>query len=220
MMQMAVFMSSRSHRRLTWSLAALAVSLAAASLSAQRTAAPENLPTERIFAALKLQDGMTVCEIGAGDGELSIAVAKIVGASGRVYTSELGDDRVESLRAAVKKSELSQITVVAGDPTDTKFPDEACDALFMRNVYHHFADPAAMNASIFKSLEPGGRLAVVDFTPPGKEADQPGDRSKDGMHGVSADSVARELKAAGFSIGDTVGGSNRWFMVVAMKPAL
>jgi SAM-dependent methyltransferase len=89
----------------------------------------------------------------------------------------------------------------------------------MRNVYHHFGDPAAMNASIFRSLKPGGRLAVVDFAPPGKEAERAADRGKDGMHGVSAETVARELKAAGFTVADTTAGTDRWFMVVAAKPA-
>ena len=211
--------SGHAHRRWAEIALILAVALVPLSASAQRSAAPGNLAPERIFAALKLQPGMTVCEIGAGNGDLSIAVAKIVDTSGKVYTSELGDDRIESLRAAVKKSELPQVIVVAGDPKETKFPDDGCDAVFLRNVYHHFADPAVMNVSIFKSLKAGGRLAVIDFTPPGKEADQPADRGKDGMHGVSADSVSRELKAAGFSVTDTVAGSDRWFMVVAAKPA-
>ena len=54
------------------------------------------IPTEKILAALGVREGMTVCEMGAGDGDLSIAAARHVGSSGRVYTSELGDDRVKS----------------------------------------------------------------------------------------------------------------------------
>jgi ubiquinone/menaquinone biosynthesis C-methylase UbiE len=145
-------------------------------------------------------------------------VAKIVGDKGKVYTSELGDDRVAGLDKAVKQSSLSHVTVVTGDPKETKFPDGCCDAIFMRNVYHHFADPAAMNASIVRSLKSGSRVAVVDFTPPDKEAERPGDRGKDGMHGVTAETVARELQAAGLTIVETVTGKDRWFMVVAMKP--
>jgi len=69
----------------------------------------------------------------------------------------------------------------------------------MRNVYHHFADPAAMNASISAALKPGGRLAIVDFSPPpGKEATRSADRAKDGMHGISVESLSREMKEAGF----------------------
>lgn len=190
---------------------------ATVALAAQRSAAPTDLPPDKIFAAVGVREGMTIGEIGAGDGALSIAVAKLVGTTGKVYTSELGEERVASLEKAVKKSELAHVTVITGDPNGTKFPEGCCDAIFMRNVYHHFADPAAMNASILRSLKPGGRLAVVDFTPP-KEAEQPADRGKDGMHGVTPDSVARELKAVGFTIVDTVVGKDRWFMVVAAKP--
>ena len=191
--------------------------VATVALAAQRSAAPTDLPPEKIFAALGVREGMTIGEIGAGDGGLTIAVAKLVGTTGKVYTSELGDERVGSLEKAVKNSELAHITVVAGDPNETKFPEGCCDAIFMRNVYHHFADPAVMNASIVRSLKPGARLAVIDFTPP-KEAEQPADRGKDGMHGVTPDSVARELKAVGLTIVDTVAGKDRWFMVVAAKP--
>ena len=176
------------------------------------------LATEKIFDAINVREGITVCEIGAGDGELSIAAARIVGPTGRVYTSELGDDRVKSLREKTSAARLAQITVVAGDADKTNFPDAACDALFMRNVYHHFADPTKMDASILAAVKPGGRVAVIDFTPPGKEAERPADRGKDGMHGVTADTVSRELKAAGFEPVSADAGSQRWFMVVAARP--
>ena len=174
------------------------------------------LTDERILAAIGAREGMTVCEMGAGDGELSIAAAKLVGPGGRVYTSELGDDRVKTLREKTSASGHSQISVVTGDPSRTNFPEGSCDALFMRNVYHHFADPAKMDASIFASVKPGGRVVVVDFTPP-KEAEQPEDRGKDGMHGVMPDTVTRELKNAGFEPVSS-DAAQRWFIVVAARP--
>jgi ubiquinone/menaquinone biosynthesis C-methylase UbiE len=179
-----------------------------------------SVATEKIFEALGLRAGLAVCEIGAGDGELSLAAARLVGPEGRVYTSELGDERVKSLQDRVAASGLAQVTVVAGDPVKTNFPDGACGALFMRNVYHHFADPAAMNASIAAALQPGARLAVVDFAPPGEEAGRPADRSRDGTHGISAESVSRELAAAGFEPVATEAGAGRWFLVVVRKPGV
>jgi ubiquinone/menaquinone biosynthesis C-methylase UbiE len=183
---------------------------------AQRSSS--TIPTEKIFEALGLREGITVCEVGAGDGELSIAAARSVGPNGRVYTSELGDDRVKTLRQKVSEIALPQIVVVAGDPEKTNFPDAACDALFMRNVYHHFGEPARMNASIAAALKPGGRVAIVDFTPPDAEAPTPAERGKDGMHGVMSESVSRELKAAGFEDVCSELGEQRWFMVVVRKP--
>jgi ubiquinone/menaquinone biosynthesis C-methylase UbiE len=176
------------------------------------------IASEQIFDALRLRDGVTVCEIGAGDGDLTIAAARLVGPQGRVYTSELGEGRVNTLRERVAKSTLAQITVVAGDPGRTNFPDEACDAIFMRNVYHHFEEPAVMNASIAAALKPGGRLAVVDFAPPNKEAERAADRDEDGRHGVSAESVSRELREAGLEPVSSDSGAQRWFMVVVAKP--
>ncbi len=56
-----------------------------------------------------------------------------------------------------------------------------------------------MNASIAMALKSGGRLAVVDFTPPpGNEAACPADRGKDGMHGITAETLSRELRDAAF----------------------
>jgi len=39
------------------------------------------------------------------------------------------------------------------------FPAERC-------VYHHLTEPSGINASLLRSLRPGGVLAVVDFPPP------------------------------------------------------
>ena len=185
--------------------------------SAQRPGS--TIATEKILDAIGVREGATVCEIGAGDGNLSIAAARVVGPTGRVYTSELGDDRVKELERHVATTRLAQITVVAGDAVKTNFPDQGCDALFMRNVYHHFADPAAMNASMAAALKPGGRVAVVDFSPPRDEAARPADRDEDGTHGVAAETVARELQEAGFQQVSSERGRDRWFMVVAAKPA-
>jgi SAM-dependent methyltransferase len=188
------------------------------------TAQPSRATIEpsRIFSALGIQQGQTAGEIGAGDGELSIEAARLVGEGGRVFTSELGDERVRRLERAIKTSGHANLTVVAGDPNATNFPDSCCDAIFMRNVYHHFADPARMNASIFRSLRPGGRLGIVDFEPGRgrRAAERPEDRARNDSHGTTADTVARELKDAGFEIVDTAQGDGRWFMVVAARPAV
>jgi SAM-dependent methyltransferase len=184
---------------------------------AQRSGSP--ITIEQIFEATGAREGSTVCEIGAGDGELTIAAARLVGAEGRVYTSELGDARVRTLRDNVERSGLGQITVVAGDGQRTNFPDGACDAMFLRDVYHHFTDPAAMNASIRTALVPGGRVAILDFAPPpGTEAPCPADRSKDGMHGIGRDTLRRELGEAGLEPAPAEDTGQRWFMIVATKP--
>lgn len=177
-----------------------------------------SLTTERIFESIQLREGGTVCEIGAGDGASTIAAAKAVGPAGRVYSNELGDTKVNKLRDAVERSGLTHITVVAAEITETNFPDGVCDALFMKDVYHHFTEPVSMNRAIMTALKPGGRAAIVDFTPPGSEARLPADRAKDGMHGITPESMVQELRAGGFEIVQSESPGQRWFMVVVARP--
>lgn len=200
-------------------LALLLITLLVPTLATgQRSASHASISSEKIFEAIGAQPGATICEVGAGDGTLTLAAARLAGPTGRVYTNELGERRVQTLQTAVTGSGMTNVTVVAGEAARTNFPDGACDALFLRDVYHHFTDPASMNASMLAALKPGGRAAVIDFTPPNDEAPCPEDRGRDGMHGVKAATVARELKEAGFQpIGDEL-PPDRWFMVVVSKP--
>lgn len=171
-----------------------------------------------LIGALEVQRGQTVCELGVGNGALSIAMAKAVGESGHVYANELNEDRLRDTERAVESAKLTNVTLVEGHEDRTNLPDAICDALFMRNVYHHFADPPTMNASILQALKTGGRVAVLDFAPRGTEAEKAEDRDTDGHHGVTARSVAAELKAATFEVlsNDTL--AERDFIVVARKP--
>ena len=175
--------------------------------------------TAKLIEVLQLKPGSIVAEIGAGSGDLTIAVAKQVGPAGRVYTSELGAERLASLRKAVTKSEAGNVEVIEGQAAHANLPEGCCDAVFMRNVYHHFDDPSTMNASFLRALKPGGRVAVIDFEPRNNAAvGPPGQRGTDKAHGVSTDVVSGELKAAGFQIATTEDRGERWFLVVGVKP--
>lgn len=177
-----------------------------------------SFPPEKILAALDANPGATVCEIGAGEGDTSIAIARLLGPSSRVFTSELGDSRLARLRSQVAASGLPNITVLSGDPSKTNFPAAACDAVFLQNVYHHFSQPASINSSIAAALKPGGRVAVIDFKPPAKESAPPAERARNGTHGVYPDTVARELQAAGLEPVSSHEEAPRWFLVVLSKP--
>jgi ubiquinone/menaquinone biosynthesis C-methylase UbiE len=181
--------------------------------SAQENAAD----VDRLVKALAIQPGSIVGEIGAGDGTLTVLMAKAVGSSGRVLSTELVRDRLDAIRKAARDAGLSNVEVIEGRAAETNLPDQCCDAVFMRNVYHHFGDPPAMNASIQQSLKPGGHLAVIDFSPPGADSAEPGKRSEDGQHGVTAATVERELQAVGFEIVSSASINTRGFMVVARR---
>ena len=193
---------------------AVAMSMTGAPAYAQNNASD----TAKLIEVLQLKPGHVVAEIGAGGGDLTVAIARHV-APGRVYTSELGSERLTKLRTAVEKSGLTNIEVVEGKDADANLPAGCCDAVFMRNVYHHFADPATMNASLFRALKPGTRIAVIDFSPRNNAPiAPPGKRGDNAAHGVNTEVVASELKAAGFQVVTSEDRGERWFLVVGVKP--
>lgn len=164
---------------------------------------------ERLAAWLEIQPGARVADFGAGDGTFAIAMARRVGASGMVYATELDDESLADIRKATKEAGLSNLAVIKGAVAKTHLPENCCDALLSRLVYHHLTDAAAINADLFRSLRPGGRLLVIDFEPGGImdwiESPQTGERH--GGHGTPREKVVKEVTAAGFQL---VRGPEPW----------
>lgn len=156
---------------------------------------------ERIAEVLGVEEGMKVADIGAGDGRWTLDLARRVGPAGHVFATEVDADTIEATRRHVEEAGLANVTVVEGSQTDTGLPAGCCAAILLRNVYHHFTDPAAMHAGILAALQPGGRLAVIDFEPSGNDMSQPSGTPDDrGGHGMPRQLLVGEMSAAGFEV--------------------
>jgi len=196
----------------------LAVLGTALALAACHGRAQDWKDADKLATLLDWKPGSVVAEIGAGDGNLTLAAAKRVGPTGRVYTTELDPKfaNLESLAAAQKAHNI--IAVKAGE-AETNLPPESCDSIFMRRVYHHLTKPAEIDASLFRSLKPGGLLAVIDEEPaPGTSVPEGVPKNRGG-HGMPKQLLIDELTAAGFQVVETPNyWHNRDYCVVFRKP--
>jgi ubiquinone/menaquinone biosynthesis C-methylase UbiE len=146
----------------------------------------------RLRQVLTLETGRVVADVGAGKGELTFAVAREGGSKGRVFSTEIDPERLRRLREAVVAAKLDNVTVVEARSGETGLPPNCCDAIVLRRVYHHLTDPSGINASLLRSLRPGGVLAIIDFPPPfflGR-----------GGFGVPAKTVTSEVLSSGFAL--------------------
>jgi ubiquinone/menaquinone biosynthesis C-methylase UbiE len=146
----------------------------------------------RLRQVLALETGKVVADVGAGEGGLTLALAAEVGSNGRVFSTEIDPQRLGRLREAVLAARLGNVTVVEASVSETGLPPNCCDAIVLRRVYHHVTDPPGINASLLRSLRPGGVLAVIDFPPPfffGR-----------GSFGVPAKTVISEVTGGGFEL--------------------
>jgi len=198
---------------------ALVLGLAVPVAAFAQTAAENRSDADRLRHDLNIATGSTVCEIGAGSGELTVLMGQAVGPSGRVISNDLNPDRRAEISKAAAAAALSNVTVVEGAADSANIAPETCDALFMRNVYHHFGDPAAMDATLFQAVKPGSRIAVIDFAPRGTESADPKGRADEAHHGVSSASVIRELQAAGFTDLQASDLQRGVFIVVGARPS-
>jgi ubiquinone/menaquinone biosynthesis C-methylase UbiE len=144
----------------------------------------------RIRQVLTLEPGTVVADVGAGKGELTFALASEVGSKGHVFSTELDPERLKRLREAVLVAKLDNVTVVEAYSGETGLPANCCNAIVLRRVYHHLTDPSGINASLLRSLRPGGVLAVIDFPPPFFLSR--------GRFGVAAKIVTSEVTSSGF----------------------
>jgi ubiquinone/menaquinone biosynthesis C-methylase UbiE len=120
----------------------------------------------RLRHVLALERGAVVADIGAGTGQLTFALAREVGSNGHVFSTEIDPRRLRRLREALVAAKLENVTLVEAYGGDSALPPSCCDAIVVRRVYHHLTEPSGINASLLRSLRPGGVLAVVDFPPP------------------------------------------------------
>lgn len=198
----------------------LFATLLALSVGSVHCEAPTHARAQKIAEALQLRSGSMMADIGAGEGEWSIELAKIVGPQGQVHATEVDEKVLKKLRKAVHESGLENVTVTIGDQTHTGLDPECCDALLLRHVFHHFSDPESMLADMLHSLRPGGLLAVIDFSPDNGLSRSNVPEFRHG-HGVRPEAVRQEIIRAGFEFVRKV---DRWderddhFLLLFRKP--
>lgn len=178
--------------------AVVAIALVA-PVHAQQTALTEGqikaaeLEMPELAKLFELKPGMTVADVGAGFGAWTVRFAKVVGPSGRVYATDIGATQLAALRETVKRDGLTNVTVIEGAADSTNLPALCCEAILIRDAYHHLTQPAAMIKSLAAALKPNGRLAVIDF-PPRPKTDVPAGVPADRLgHGVPPEVVQREV---------------------------
>lgn len=173
----------------------------------------ESLPPDVFYPALGLPEGPSVVvEIGAGTGLFAEAfLERAPGAT--IYVTDIAEEALDWIRANRHAVAEGRMIPVMAEETRVPLSDRSADAVYMINLHHELADPAATYADAFRMLKRGGRLLVVDWaareTPKGPPL----------VSRASAASLAGVMRAAGFT--DIVVDDDRlpWhLMATAVRP--
>jgi ubiquinone/menaquinone biosynthesis C-methylase UbiE len=135
-----------------------------------------------------LAPGMTVADIGAGEGYYTVRLAPLVGRKGRVLAEDIVPETRDALAQRVTRENLHNVAVRLGLPNDPKLPPNSFDRIFMIHMYHEIQRPSEFLWHLRDALSRRGRVIVVD-------ADRPTDR-----HGTPPRLLICEFGALGYEL--------------------
>lgn len=147
---------------------------------------------EQIMDALLIGEESVVADLGAGGGWFTIRLARRA-VNGRVYAEDIQREMIESIQRRVQREGLTNVRFILGTPSDPALR-EPVDAVLIVDAYHEMDAPVVLLRNVAKSLEPDGRLGIVDFT---KDGGGPGPPMEER---VDPERVIRDAQAAGLRL--------------------
>jgi ubiquinone/menaquinone biosynthesis C-methylase UbiE len=151
-----------------------------------------------ILTAMGIAPGAVVADVGAGDGFLTVRLARAVGPAGHVVAVDITDGAIERLRARVQQDGLTNVTVTKGEADDPRLNPASLDAAVIINSYHEMADHRAMLRQLRMALKPGGRLVIIE--PISEKRLTAAREQQIKEHEIAARYVEQEARDAGFRV--------------------
>lgn len=151
----------------------------------------EEAPSKAI-TALQVREGQVIADIGAGSGYYSALLSRAVGATGRVYATDIQPEMLAILKKRIDRDSLANVELVLGTETETRLSDNSIDLALMVDVYHELAQPQAFLKSVRRALKKDGRLVLIEFR---KEDPRVPIREE---HKMTVKEARLELEAEGF----------------------
>lgn len=128
---------------------------------------------EAVIAFAGVAAGMSVADIGAGEGYYTVRLSRAVGAKGRVLAEDIVPETRDRLGLRVQREGLDNVAVRLGQPDDPKLPTASFDRIFLVHMYHEVEQPYPFLWHMRDGLKPGGLIVVVDARRPVKRHGMP-----------------------------------------------
>lgn len=143
---------------------------------------------KRVMDLAEIKPGMTVADIGAGEGYYTVRLAERVGPEGRVLAQDIDRGAIQRLGQRIERERIDNASLRLGAPDDPRLPQGSFDRILMVHMYHEIGEPYAFLWRMWPALREGGRVIVVDV-------DRPTDQ-----HGIDPLLLSCEFERVGFKL--------------------
>lgn len=143
---------------------------------------------ETVVGLAEIEEGMSVADIGAGEGYYTVRLSPIVGEEGRVLAQDIVPETIQELARRVQRERLDNVALKLGQPSDPLLPENSFERILMIHMYHEIQEPYEFLWHLRPALTRDGSVVVVD-------ADRPTDR-----HGTPPRLLVCEFSAVGYEL--------------------
>ena len=122
---------------------------------------------EVVSSHFHLRAGDRVADFGAGVGNFTVTLSRLVGPEGTVYASEIQKNLVETIAATARSLNLNNVEVLWSDlerENGLKIEGDALDAGILVNTLFQLEDKETAAKEIKRTLRAGGKLFVIDWS--------------------------------------------------------
>jgi ubiquinone/menaquinone biosynthesis C-methylase UbiE len=148
---------------------------------------------QKVIAALRIQPGAAIADLGSGSGYFTFRLAEAAGPAGKVYAVDVDPDMIGLITKAAKERPGSNIEAVLAKPDNPLLPKAGVDLIFTSNTYHHIGNRVTYFSNLRQFLRPGGRVAIIEF-------DRRGWLQGLLRHYTPSEFIQREMEQAGYRL--------------------
>ena len=136
---------------------------------------------EALIGDLKPRKSEVALDVATGTGFTAVALA---GRVGHVTGIDMTDEMLVQAGRLARERGRTNVRFELGDAMKIGYPNSSFDIITTRRATHHFEDVPRFLREAKRVLRPGGRLGIVDMSPPeGAEAfSNRIERLRDGSH--------------------------------------
>lgn len=128
---------------------------------------------EEVMRLAGVAPGMSVADVGAGEGYYTVRLSPLVGPRGRVLAQDIVADTRDKLARRVQRDNLDNVAVRLGKPADPMLPARSFDRIFLVHMYHEVTKPYEFLWNLRQGLKESGLVVVVDSDRPVKRHGMP-----------------------------------------------
>jgi SAM-dependent methyltransferase len=150
--------------------------------------------TDLLLAALQLEPGETVADIGAGTGYFTFPLAGIVGEGGRVLAVDIQPEMLALITQRMETDNQPNIEPILATETDPGLPPGAVDLALLVDAYHEFSHPREVMNGVVQALSARGRVVLVEY-----RGEDPAVPIKP-LHKMTVAQAEREMRAVGLTL--------------------